>query len=558
MSIVIRVDRDDEIADLIARVRAVEDTSIGVVLPPDAAVFQTPLNARLLQQFATKEGRSISVITADARLQSLAKAGGFPIYASESAFDQGIEVVRTHRAEAAEEAAFTGAGAATMVAPPPASTGLATLPAPPPPPVARRPATATASSGGTRRPLYFGLIALGVIATVLFVVLSPSAKLTVTLNAVPVSVSPTIQGSPDPAEAKQPGHILTQVATSSSSGQFQANPSGQKQLPPVAANGQVVLRVVKSTSPLYATGTSPQTIHAGTQFQTDDGKLFAVTQDTTFHIPPAGGSSDPIPVIAVTAGQAGNVAAHAIDKWVKDPCDPSNFPAGSPTPDCSPGDVEPDNAAATTGGADATTVTTASAQDLAGWNTQVQQIEKTLTDKINADLLSKSQGGQFATDPSGGGKDFSCGVQPALPNADDQFAATKITVTCNAKATLYSPAAVRQIILTQLQGQVPAGDSLIQDKLSIPPLSIIQASSDGHMAASDTATGYYAPAADVDSLKGQITGKSCDDARKLIEHRIDRVQSVDCSQSAFSLPILPFWTSRIEVDIAFNTPATKS
>jgi hypothetical protein len=560
MPTVITIDRDDEIADLITRVRSVDEKEIGVVLPADAAVFQTPLNVRLLQQFATKDGRTISVITADPRLQQLAKAGGLPVFASENAFSQGLEVVRTHRSEAAEEAALLGAGTATLVAPPVAATavspGMSTAsPPPPPPPATRRPAT-VATSGG-HRAVYFGAIALGVIGLILFAVLSPSARITVTLNAVPVSVSPTIQGSPDPAEAKQHDHILTQVVTASNSGQFQASPTGQKQLPPVAATGQITLRVANPASPFYAVGTQSTTMKAGTQFQTDDGKIFAVSQDTEFKIPANGAPSGPIPVVAVNAGKAGNVGAHAIDKWVKDPCDANNFPPGSPVPDCQPGDIRPDNAAATANGADATTVAVANDQDVAGWNTQVQQTQKTVTDKINADLLAKGQGRQFATDPSGSGKTLACDVQPPLPKSGDQFAAAKITVSCQAKATLYNPQDVRKIILDELQGQVPAGDSLIQDKLGIPAPSIIQASDDGHMAASDTATGYYAPTVDLDSLKGQVTGKSCDDARKIIEHRIDRVQSVDCHQSALSLPILPFWPGRIEFDLTFNTPATK-
>ena len=46
---------DDEISDLIARVRESTGAEVGVVIPRGSRAFQTPLNARLLRQFA--EGR---------------------------------------------------------------------------------------------------------------------------------------------------------------------------------------------------------------------------------------------------------------------------------------------------------------------------------------------------------------------------------------------------------------------------------------------------------------------------------------------------------------------
>ena len=66
--------------------------------------------------------------------------------------------------------------------------------------------------------------------------LAPSAKITITIAATPLSVNSTIQGSTDPAAATKADHVLTGVVTSHSSSQFQATPTGTTaNLPAVAA-----------------------------------------------------------------------------------------------------------------------------------------------------------------------------------------------------------------------------------------------------------------------------------------------------------------------------------
>jgi len=83
---------DDEISDLIARVRESQGDEIGVVIPRDSRAFQTPLNARLLRQFSKQSGRQTSIVSDDPRVQQLARMSGFRTFASVPAFERGLEL----------------------------------------------------------------------------------------------------------------------------------------------------------------------------------------------------------------------------------------------------------------------------------------------------------------------------------------------------------------------------------------------------------------------------------------------------------------------------------
>ncbi|MGI8847900.1 MAG: hypothetical protein ACR2GX_06520 [Candidatus Dormibacteria bacterium] len=558
---VVHVDGDDEIAELIEKIRATPEREVALVLPPDAAVFQAPLNIRLLSQFASKDERALSIVSDDTRIHQLARNGGFPVFASVAAWERGIP--RAGPGEGVADAPHAGAIA---TAPPPAIAAAATPAAPPAPPGARRrvPAVAEKASRGRRRPLYFALIGLGIIGLLLFLVLSPSAKIVVTLNATPVSVSPTIQGTPDQAESKQPDHILTQVATTDASAQFQATASGQKQIPATNATTQVVITIANPANPYWSQPTSNPfglaPVPKGYRLvsNTNPPVNFQVSQPTVLTFtksnPIAGPVSNPLPVVSLAQGKGQNVSAHSVVIF-----GPGEDPCSDPLNSCTPGvDFKVDNPQPAGGGTDAKTVTVVSADNVTAWNTQVATLQKQLTDKVNADLVAKEQNKEVATDPNGGGKTIASDVQPSLPKADDSFPPTQITVSLHAKATFYSPADVRTVLLTDLQALVPTGDTLIPEKLQVVQTSIIQAGDDGHLALSVTATDYHRPDIHFEQLKDSLTGKSLDDVRKIISHRVDRVQSVDITETPVQFFFMPLFASRIQIDENFVTPPTKS
>src|SRR5438105_15094782 len=92
MPAVVQAHQDDEIADVIDRVRATKDSEIAVVLPRGSRALQTPLNARLLSQFSRQHGQRTAIVSDEPRVQELARQNGFPVYASLPAFERGIEL----------------------------------------------------------------------------------------------------------------------------------------------------------------------------------------------------------------------------------------------------------------------------------------------------------------------------------------------------------------------------------------------------------------------------------------------------------------------------------
>jgi hypothetical protein len=540
---VIYTEPSEEIVELVDRVRKAPENEVALVLSAGAMGLQSPLNVRLLRQLGTRAGKTVSIISGDPYIQELSRVGGLATYASVPAFERGIQTVRAHSDEAAGFA-NAGAGVALATAPPlapplPPRTGAG-------PPGAAKPPAGDRGLGGRRKPLYFAAAGLVVLGLILFLFVAPSAKVTITLAGAPLTVSPTIQGSPDPANAGQADHIVTSVVTSAQSAVFTATPTGKQPVPAKAATATIVLQ---TDLPSVA----PFTIPKGEEFDTADNppiKFFA-TQDTVVTVPPPGpgqplgAPSNPIPVADGTAEAKGNVAANTITKWPGNPC-PS-------PPTCIASDLKATNPAAASGGADATTNVIASSQNVAAWTAQVTQSEQTLTAQAKQDMQSKAAGKTFAVDPGGNGTTVACAVTPALPAANAVFATAQETVACNGKAATYNPSDVSTDVKADLQQQVAQGDALATDSINCTKPAVTQAVDDGTVVLSVQCTSFSRPNVDLNALKGQLTGKSASDARNVIEHRLNRVQNVAISQSPVPFFWLPFFSGRIEIDENFVT-----
>src|SRR5579864_1439629 len=110
MSRVLYVEPDDEITDLVEKIRrSGEEGELVFVLPHRGNVLQSPLNLRLLQQYSRSFVKSTAIVSGDPRVQQLAKSAGFPTYASVQAYERGVQVVRPHRpAEPTTATAYAG------------------------------------------------------------------------------------------------------------------------------------------------------------------------------------------------------------------------------------------------------------------------------------------------------------------------------------------------------------------------------------------------------------------------------------------------------------------
>jgi hypothetical protein len=580
MSAVVIARADDEIADLIDRIRSSGDPDVGLVVPGSSQALRTPLNVRLLAQFSNQSGRRTAIVSEDPRVQELARASGLQVYGSVPAYERGIELaaprVNTFSPVRGPGlgAAAGGSAAAVLEAPPPPP------PAPPPlhPPVAPTPAprleprriitqmppTRTRRGWDRRRWLSIGGAAVAIIGIILFMTLSPSAKITITIDATALSVNSTIQGSTNASLDNTPDHVLTGVVNSTATQQFQAAPTGTLTIPAAAAKTTVTFT---TSNPAGYQFTIPQ----GNAIQSSDGTVTFEAVKTTFVC--IGSNGNPatqgscggaqpnasVSVVSATAGASGNVAANTLVNWPSDPCPQSGSAfscVGPPAHTYYP--ISVTNNGAATGGVDARQTTSASAGDVANWTAQVQQIETVLTGQLNSDMQARAAGKTFAVDPAGNGKTISFAVTPPLPAAGAQFAATQITVSSTAVAAIYDPVTVRNAVIADLDKLVKAGDELAPGKLNTPPCTVTQASTNGTVVLSCSATDFSQPTVNLNTLKAKLTGRNPGSAQKIIQGILPKAQNVQVSESPFKLFYLPLFASRIEIIENFVAPASNS
>ncbi len=579
---------DDEIADLIDRVRSSGDPDVGLVVPTSSHALQTPLNVRLLAQFSNQSGRRTAVVSEDPRVQQLARASGLQVYGSVPAFERGIELAAPRVGGAGQSrniaaVGAVGAAASAVLEPPPAP--------PPPPPVAVPPATAPSAARleprrvltqmppahpkrgwDRRRLLSFGGAAVLIIGLVLFMTLSPSAKVTVTIAATPLSANSTIQGTTSGALANTADHVLTSVVSSTASSTFQATPTGTLPIAAVPATTKVVF---STDDPDGFQFSLPQ----GNEIaQSGGSETFAVTKTTYICIGPNGnpaatgscGAASPnaqATIADTTPGAQGNaVGANSLTNWPSDPC-PSPEPPGAhnlpgnPYEACFGSDshyhsIDVTNPSAPTGGVDAKTTTSASSTDVTNWTQQVTTVEATLTSQLNGELQAQAGNKTFAVDPAGGGKTVTFAVSPPLPAVNAPYTAKTITISANAQAVAYDPVAVRNDVLADLNKLVKPGQELAPGKLSTPPCNVTQASTTGTVVLACSATDFSQPDVNLNALKAQLAGRNPGSAQKIIESKLPAVQSVHVSMSPFQLFYMPLFASRIEITENFVSPST--
>ena len=581
---------DDEIADLIGRVRASADLDVGLVVPASSRALQTPLNVRLLAQFSNQSGRRTSVVTEDSRLQQLARASGLQVYGSVPAFERGIELSGPRvgggavgRGAVAGAAGAAGAARLPRCSSPPGSAAPATAghpaaTAPAAPRLEPRrvltqipPAQALAAGGTAAGLLYVAGAAVAIIGVVLFMTLAPSAKITITIDATPLSVSPTIQGITSAASATLPDHVLTGIVTSTAQSTFLATPTGTLNIPAVAATAKVVFSTDDPNGYQFSLPEGNEIEPAG-----GGSPVFAAVNTTYICIGPNGGAppsgvcngSKPNATASVADPQAGAlssaVAADELTDWPSDPC-PSPQPVSHSWPVCA-------SVAAfiTTRSRSPTRARRRSAPMRPPPRAQAPPTLPTGTPRSprlkersphrSRQTSTRGRPARYSPrDPTGGGETISYALSPPkLPAVNAAYTATTIQVVASATAAIYDPVAVRNDVIADLDKLVKPGDELAPGKLSTPPCTVTQANVNGTVILACSATDYSQPQVNLDTLKAQLTGRNPGNAQKIVESNIQKVQNVKVSEWPFQLFYLPLRASQITIDENIVAVASKS
>ena len=496
------------------------------MLPAASRVMHSNLNARLLMQYSNSLGKKTSVVSPDPRTQGVAIETGFDTFPSMAAFESGRALDRAveGRTPSSPIAAGTlGAGAAANI---PAATTRRPRPvsgpvaSPSQQPVAARPAVAAPAAVATRGrqvgflPWVLAAVGIFLIAMILVFFILPSATVTITVAARPVTTSPTITGSTQPPADKL--SVQTALQQAQEQQQMAVTSTGQKIIPAVAA--QVVVTVTNN-NPFGFTFEKGKTY----EVVTNDGKKFHVVPSD--NIPVDSGSSVDIPFTAVTPGVAGNVAAHTVTSLTG-----------------APGSVTVDNKNPGSGGVDQQTKTVVGQADI---DKTKNTLGGTLTQKVKDDLKAKAGKDSILEDTQSITVDISTDHQPG-----DEVPNFNATVTVKGKATTVNQDKLNAVLTTALQSQVISGYHLTDDK---PKLSLqeVQHDENGGVVWNASASAFQATAVNESDLRTKISGKSPKEAAAYVQGPQSHLDALSASVT-ISPPFVP-WLPFIGSNIHFKT-----
>jgi hypothetical protein len=519
MAKLLYVEADEEITDLVDRLRSLpSEGEIAFVVPERARSLQSPMSFRLLKRYAESFGKQVTVISREPRLQALSLESGFSAYPDLVAYHRGDQMMRPAEAETArwppapsielaEPRAITPTAVVTAPAQPVREVSFSTGAAQGP----RLPLTKPERGRSVnRRPYFIGLGLIGFLVLLLALFYVPSATAVISVAGTKVQTEVELAGSPNP----QPGvadAFATQMISVSEQQQVQATASGQKQIAAVAATGSVIL-----SNHWIATVIFPK----GTIVSTPQGVRFSTTAISE-QVPP-GGSTQPIPIVAKNAGASGNVPANSITVL---------YPADSNVL------YSVTNPAATSGGADARTATVLQQSDI---DDQSQPVKDQLTQKVQDEFSSKA--GSLHTLPSTPSVKVS-----ADHKVGDEASSATITVAVTESAPAFDSQVVDKILKAELEKKVPASSQLTGDKLQTS-FDVLSARPDGSVRLAFHVQGFAIPRLSESDIRAEIKGHTPGGAEARLQE-IPKVVDVVIRQEPYPLPWLPFFSSKIHVQI---------
>jgi len=503
----IYLDAEEEISELIDRLRQTPAADVPVVVPARSRIGQSRFNFRLLRDYARQFGKRISIVSPDPAVQQLATESGFSAF---SAIDEVGEPVEEHAL------AMAGVGAATA---PPAG------PRPyqaPPAPVNRTPKltmTPHKKLAGTERSgpwmvLYAGAALVALVALLLAGVLVPSASITLTARAQQLTDTTSIVAAPNAAPVK----VRTVTASKDLSQQFPA--TGVKDTPATAASA--------SETVTNSCAGSIWTLHQGQIVSTapgGGGTQFVL--QSSVNVLPGAPAAQAVAVLAAVPGAAGNVGAGTINHINNDN-----------THGC----VTVTNPAAAAGGADEVKATFVSQGDLSGAE---GALATELQTSLQAALAAQAGSAEKLVDTVNYTHTFA-----ADHAANDNVKFFNGTVTETATGAIYNVEDVKNALKADIAKQVPIGFALTDNPIQ-SDFKVSDSTADGHISFTGTAKGYMAPKLDFQKIRSRLLGSSTASARIYLQTL--PIESAAVSEKPFSLPLLPFLSSRIDIKYIVDT-----
>lgn len=501
----IHIEAEEDVPEVIERIRELDAPTVRLVLPRGARIAQSRFNLQLLNQYATRLGKSVAIVSSDPAVQEMARESGFATLTS------GLEPVPGALPPPALNPFLPGVAGAVpsafaqqpAVPSPFASASAAIEPrvkvesAPPRGSVVREP------SRRNWRIVYAAVGTAAIVFLVLLIFVAPSATITLVAQAQPFARDVQVDAQPGQGTVAVRTESVQKTVTAS----FQA--TGAKVSGGQEAKGQVVY-----------TNSCPATLRlvAGQQLQ-GGGQTF-VQDGTTPDM--AEGDNATVSVHGAQVGAAGNVGAGQI----------TTIANAGLWATC----LRVTNPAAMAGGADEQRVTVVSQADIQQARTVLEQQAR---QQIQGDLQQKVRSGEK----------MSTTINYQAPNfntdhkADDGVKNFNGTMTLQGEGAYYVTDTVTKAMAAQLRAQVAKGQQLTGETPTVNYQ--VSGAAGGHLTFKGRASGFVAPAIDLNQVSKTLPGKSVGSASSQL-HKLP-VRDVRISQSPIPFPMLPFLASRINL-----------
>ncbi|HEY4913553.1 MAG TPA: baseplate J/gp47 family protein [Candidatus Dormibacteraeota bacterium] len=493
----IYVETEEEIPELVERLRRFNGEDTMLVLPMRSRIGQSRFNFQLLRNYAARLGKRVTVVCDDPAVQKMASESGFPVFGAVGALGEGIPsepeppppVQRWWQRVRTSPTTHVGIAAPTR---------LLTK-------------TATELKPG-RFLLYITaatLLLVGLFGAAIYV---PSASVTLIAQAAPFTQKDVeIQATP----ASKAIHVRANVISKSSSQGFKT--TGSIVVPLAPAIGQVVY---SNNCPASGHGAPGIYVYRGQRLDNTNGITFAQTSGDTMI--PWGLASAAINVIAVQPGSAGNIGSGTITT-----IEANRFSC-----------LNVNNPQATGGGTDPSTTPQMTEAD---FDAGRAQLEQELHQAIAQTLVGSGLPGEKLSDTViYGAPQYTTDHQP-----NDKVPTFSGTMTITGEGDFYSDSDVQKAYQAYLAQRVPNDQQLLTESPIQVSYRILNDTSGGNMTFVGSAAAYVAPRLDEAQIRSQIVGRPLAQARFYLERL--PVRSVTIKESPLSLPLMPLLIGRISL-----------
>ncbi len=502
----IYVETEEEIPELVERLRRYNGDDTMLVLPIRSRIGQSRFNFQLLRNYAVGMGKRVTVVCDDPAVQKMAAESGFTVFGAVGTQGEGIPSVPEEDPPAPRWWQRDRAGPSThigIVAPTRLITKRATE---------LRPGRFLLYAAAA------ALLVVGLFATVVYV---PSASVTLLAQAQPFSQKAVeIQAQP----GKPPIRVRPKIISRSDSQGFKTTGSIRVLLAP--ATGLVVYTNSLSQPNCPRAGcTSPGLVVLRGQRLTDgtDGITFAQTTSKYQGgvLVPWGGTAT-ANIMAVAQGSAGNVGSNMITTIESNPYD----------------GLSVTNPQATGGGANASNTPIMTVSDFdAARAVLEQELRQAIAQQISA---AKKAGETLSETLIYGAPQFSTDHQPS-----DKVAAFNATMTLQGEGDYYFDSDVHKAFEDYLAQRVPNNQQLLTDGPIQVDYRILSATKGGQLVFVGDAAAFVAPKLDMEKIRAQVVGRPIAQARFYLQGL--NVRSVSIKEQPMTLPLMPLLSGRISI-----------